>query len=234
MSAFENKWEKKAWPWKYKAVLRIREIAGGIPSNPNVAEGWLKTKLPGYSSEAALAEMVAETMAERGLNQESALAVVDSLKHLNGFKREDGTGYLYIEGRQMKAALKEGASVAAAAGKIPSRGWANNPRKGVISFAAEHIQVDDDHLPLRRWPDGEAVTRADDVNQRFVATHRGTGIQYEEIVRDAMITATVRCDMDLGEETWAMIWLTACQQGLGASRSQGYGKYSVEEWTKLK
>lgn len=31
-------------------------------------------------------------------------------------------------------------------------------------------------------------------------------------------------------EQWAMIWLTGEQQGIGATRSQGYGRYTVTRW----
>ena len=235
MSAFD-KWKPQAWPYVYRATIRIPVIAGGIPSDPKVAEGWLRSKMPDYNPEEMLAEQVAETMAERGITKEQALEEVDTLRHLNGFKRDTEDGTLYIEGRQLKAALKEGASIAAASGKskaVPLRGYANNAKKGVVSFAAEHIQVDEERLYLLHWPSGEPVTEPDEVNQRFVHTFRGSGIQYEECVRDAMIVATIRCDMEMPEEFWPMIWLTGEQQGLGASRSQGYGKYVVETWEQI-
>lgn len=62
---------------------------------------------------------------------------------------------------------------------------------------------------------------------------RGTGIQYEEYVTDAVIGFTVLTDHKFTDEQWAMIWLTGEQQGLGATRSQGYGRYTVTEWTSI-
>jgi hypothetical protein len=44
------------------------------------------------------------------------------------------------------------------------------------------------------------------------------------------IPFTVRTDWELSPEQWAMIWLTGQEQGIGASRSQGYGRYTVTKW----
>jgi hypothetical protein len=198
---------------------------GGIPSDPKVAEGWIRSKLGG--KEEQIQAEVAKAMTERGISAEQAVKEVDILKHLNGFKRDPARGgELYVEGRQLKACVKEAASCAAAVGKLPSRGWGLT-NKGLLSFTAEHVVIVDDRLWLGvREPAGIA--------QRFVSTFRGTGIQYEEYVEDAVIPFTVRTDFDYTDTEWAMIWLTAEQQGLGASRSQGYGRFEVTQWDTVR
>lgn len=208
----------KAWPFRFAGTLHVRNIAGGTPSDPKVAEGWLKTKLA--DKDDLIREAVATTMAERGITADEAAAEVDILKHLNGFKRDDQG--LYIEGRQLKAALKEAASVAVASGKLNARGWGKT-NKGLLSYLAEHVMVVEDRLHL-------GVTEATGITQRFVHTWRGTGIQYEEYVEDAKVDFTVITDHDFTDEQWAMIWLTGEQQGIGASRSQGFGRYEVTRW----
>lgn len=214
------KFNKTSWPYRFTGSLLVGTIAGGTPTDQKVAEGWLKTKLG--AKDDLLREMVAETMAERGVTADEAAAIVDTNKHLNGFKRdEDG---LYIEGRQLKAALKEAASVAVAAGKLEMRGWGKT-NKGLLSFLAEHVHVIEDKLHL-------GVTEASGITQRFVHTFRGTGIQYEEYVTDAKISFTVETDHKFTDEQWAHIWLTGERQGIGASRSQGFGKYTVTSWDK--
>ncbi|HEY9367517.1 hypothetical protein [Streptomyces sp.] len=209
---------EKAWPHRFNGTLNVRTIAGGTPTDSKVAESWLKTKLA--DKDDLIREAVAKTMAERGVDVDQAAAEVDSLKHLNGFKRDD-TG-LYIEGRQLKAALKEAASVAVASGKLNARGWGKT-NKGLLSYLAEHVMVVEDRLHL-------GVSEATGITQRFVHTWRGTGIQYEEYVDDAKIDFTVITDHDFTAEQWAMIWLTGEQQGIGASRSQGFGRYEVVRW----
>jgi hypothetical protein len=220
MSEF-NKYRSLAWPHHFQAVLRLDTIVGGTPSDPKVAEGWLKTKIS--DTDDRIRDLVATTMIERGISADQAAQEVDRLKHLNGFKR-DAKG-LYIEGRQIKSAIKEAASVALAAGKLTARGWGTT-NKGLLGFVSEHIMVTDDHVSL-------GVDEPTGVNQKFVHTFRGNGIQYEEYVTNAKISFTVISDYAFTDKDWAMIWLTGEQQGLGASRSQGYGRYTVTEWTKV-
>lgn len=191
--------------------------------NKNVAEGWLKTKLGDHDD--VIRERIAERMAERSIGLQEATDEVNEDLHLNGFHRDAETGELYIEGRQLKAALKESSSIAVAAGKLPSRGWGKT-NKGIKSFLAEHVFVAEDRLGL-------GVTEPSGINQRFISTFRGTGIQYEEFVEGAEFGFTVLTDQELTEKDWAMIWLTGQQQGVGAARSQGYGRYEVLAWEPL-
>lgn len=221
MSVFE-KYKAKAFPYRFAGQLHVGTIAGGTPTDPKVAEGWLKTKL-GIDKEDLIRQKVAEVMVERGVTADEATKVVDAEKHLNGFKRDENG--LYIEGRQLKAALKEAASVAVAAGKLTARGWGKT-NKGLLGFLAEHIFVVEERLYL-------GVTQATGINQRFVHTFRGTGIQYEEYVNDAKIDFNVISDHPFTAEEWAHIWLCGEQQGIGASRSQGYGVYEVTRWDPI-
>lgn len=219
MSVFE-KFQAEMFPFRFTGQLHVGCIAGGTPTDPNVAEGWIKTKLGAKDDQ--LRAMVAETMVERGVTAEEATKLVDTLKHLNGFKRDENG--LYIEGRQLKAALKEAASCAVAAGKLNGRGWGKT-NKGLLSYLAEHVFVVEDRLHL-------GVTEATGINQRFVHTFRGSGIQYEEYVEDAKVDFTIMADHDFSERDWAAIWTSGEQQGIGASRSQGYGRYEVTRWDR--
>lgn len=221
-SAFET-YRVKAYPHTFNGTIRVHRIAGGIPTDPKVAEGWIRTKL-GATNDDLVQAQVAEVMTERGISAEEAVAEVDANRHLNGFKRDESG--LYIEGRQLKAAIKEAASVAAAAGKLPLRKWGLTG-KGLNGFIAEHICVLDDKMHL-------GITEPTGINQRFVHTWRGTGIQYEEYCDNVDVNFTITTDHDFTEEQWAMIWLTGEQQGIGATRSQGYGRYTLTRWEKAK
>lgn len=221
MSAFAE-YRQKAWPFRFSATLLVGTIAGGTPTDPKVAEGWLRTKLG--DKDDLIREAVAQTMVERGVDAETAAKEVDNLKHLNGFRRDDQG--LYIEGRQAKAAIKEAASVAGASGKLPLKKWGLTG-KGLLGYISEHVFVLEDRLHL-------GVNEPTGIVQRFVHTWRGSGIQYEEYVEKAEITMTVVTDHDFTAEQWAMLWLTGEQQGIGASRSQGFGRYEVTSWERLK
>lgn len=232
MSVFE-KYKAKAYPFNYVAELLVPVINGGTPTDPNVAEGWLKGVL-GADKDDLIREAVAEVMVERGIGTEEAAEEVSKRRHLNGFKR--GEHGLYIEGRQIKAAIKEAANIRWPNGRwsvdkngkvrlLIKSGDERTSGKATRSWIAEHVSVQDSTVYL-------GVDEPSGVNQRFVHTFRGSGIQYEEYVSDAKLTFTVATDVELTEEMWALIWLTGQEQGIGASRSQGYGRYEVTRWDK--
>ena len=226
-SVFE-KYTDEVYPFVFNGALHVHTIAGGIPSDPKVTEGWLKSKVT--DKDDLIRDMLAQTMLERGISEEEALAQVDQLKHLNGFKRDETSGELYIDGRQLKAALKEAAMVAANAGNISTKGWGNpdngNFKKGLKGWLPEHIFVTNQRLFL-------GVTEPTGIVQRFVHTHRGAAIQYEEYVENARIEFEVVSDYDFTDRDWASIWLTGEKQGIGASRSQGFGTYAVVRWERV-
>jgi hypothetical protein len=242
----------KAWPYIYEGTLIVRTIAGGTPSDPKVAEGWLRTKLvvDKAGRDDLIREAVTKIMLERGIAEEDlsteaakkkledeAIAQVDANKHLNGFKW-DKKG-LYIEGRQLKAALKEATSVAYSTGKVLNAKGVNSfglTKKGIHGFFAEHVMVVEEklYLGITREEFAERAKKGDGcgVMQRFVHTFRGAGIQYEEYVENAKIDFTIKTDHEFTREQWGMIWLTGQEQGIGASRSQGFGKYTITRWEK--
>jgi hypothetical protein len=238
-------YQDEAYPFKYEGSLHAQTMAGGVPANERVAEAWLKTKLTDQPDEL-IRQQVAATMAQLDVSQAEATRVVDKEKHLNCFKRAcvrcggpqsqprancpDHTVIgLHYEGRQLKAALKEAANVAVSAGKIGARGWGKT-NKGLLGFVAEHIFVVEDTLFLYR--NGKPVLEPDDVVQRFVHTFRGAGIQYEEFVENVDLHFHVISDWEFSDREWRLIWLTGQQQGAGASRSQGFGKYVVTKWER--
>ena len=209
------KWAPVAYPITFHGRLKVHTICGGTPTDPRKAEGWIRSKLD--TSENLIQAAVAEVMVERGVTADEAVAVVEENKHLNGFKRDDQG--LYIEGRQLKAALKEAGNV-----RWPKARWGIS-KKGTRSFFAEHVFVVEDKLHL-------GVMEPSGVNQRFVHTFRGSGIQYEEFVTGARIDFTIITDHDFTQEEWALLWLTGEQQGIGATRSQGFGRYEVTNWER--
>ncbi len=199
---------------RYAGEITVATLVGGIPSDPKVAEAWLRTKLG--DRDDLIREQVAKTMLERGIDATEATEQVDNLKHLNGFKRA-ADGQLYIEGRQLKACIKESANI-----RWPKERWGPS-RKGTRSFFAEHVFVTQDRLPL-------GVTEPSGVHQRFVHTWRGAGIQYEEYVTAATFEFTAVTDHKFAPGEWAALWITAEQQGVGATRSQGFGRFAVTRW----
>lgn len=224
----------KVYKHRFAGEIAIEQLMGGTPSDPKVAEGWLKSKM-GLDKEDIIAQAVTEVMAARGVDEDTAIKEVNNRRHLNGFKRDENG--LYIEGRHLKAALKEAASVARAVGGLDSRYGLT--KKGTLSFVAEHIVVVEDRLYIYQADPATKkivhVTEPTGVLQSFPRNPitRQTGIQYTEYVENAIVGFTVVSDYDFKHDEWATIWVTGGNQGIGASRSQGYGRYTVTRWDQM-
>jgi hypothetical protein len=228
----------RSFPYRYQGTIEVEQLVGGIPSNPDVAKAWLETKLKNTTTDEQLQRMVAETMVERKVSADEALDIVNKLRNLNGFKSDEEG--LYYEGRQLKAALKEAVSVAASVDKIKIQGWGST-RKWIQGFFPEHVFVLQRRLHLNvpeRDENGvildeekrEPATSPTGILQQFVHTRFGSSIQYQEYVEQARFDFTVVTDHPFTRRDWEAIWTTGEMNGLGASRSQGYGTYRVIRW----
>ena len=242
---------------RFRAQITVTQLVGGTPSHPDVAEAWLRAKLGDRTTDEQIQEELAAVLRARGVDmvtasdndKAEAVDEVSRLRNLSGFKRDFDTdlarvlqqqaigagmpeaearatiGELYVEGRQIKAMIKEAANIAAGAGTLDSRGWGHT-RKGLLSFVAEHVHVPDDRIYL-------AQTESTRVNQAFVHTWRGSGIKNEEVVGDAVLDFKVWSDWPWTDDEWMVIWVTAERNGLGASRSQGFGTFAVTRWERM-
>ncbi len=220
-----DSYKTKAWPYKFHVELLVGELHGGTPRSADVVRNWLIAKA-GITDEAQIEAEVARIFKADPTRSDAEVAAEAiqpmSDRYVNGFKRDAES--LYMEGRHLKACLKESASSARATNKLPAKFGATN--KGTLSFVAEHIVVPTDKLHMGR-------SYHDDHHTRFVATWRGTGITVEEVCYEVKLSAPVWSDYNFTEEQWAMIWLTAEQIGIGASRSQGFGTFTVTTWERV-
>lgn len=228
-----DKYRNEVWPMEYRGRIKITRICGGVPNDPNIAKSWLEKKL-GVSDNEQLQKLLVQTMLERSgdtpMTREEAIGEVIRQTSVNGFKA-DQYG-LYIEGRQLKACLKEGISVAVAAKKIVATGWGAT-KKWITNYFPEHVFVVQDTLHLFD-ENGKHIVDRPEPTQRFVSTFRGNAISYDEILPEAYIEFNVITDHPFSEKEWATLWVTAEQQGLGANRSQGYGRFEVVAWDQIR
>lgn len=233
------------WDNTFEVSLHFQDIAGGTPSDPNVAEGWIRSKLKETPKDDRIRQAIEELMASRNFSEKEAVEELNKQRNVNGFLRDPKTGQLFIRGAQLKAALKEAAGVALASGKLRSgnktkagsdanTSWGKTG-KGTLSFVAEHIQVlstkvllfDENWAPLK---DSTYIRQSFPVNPRT----KQTGIQYTEICEQARLKAMVTSDWDFTDEQWGTLWVTGELQGIGASRSQDFGRYKVIGWDRQK
>ena len=209
--------------WEYyRVTLRFREkLMGGIPYNKKMIEGWIMSRF-GEGDQAQA--HIDKTMAEMG---------VDDLANLDPEIREAGSwvGFkhddigIYVEGRQVKAALKEAASVL----RIPFNIAAFK------SKVAERLFVLEDKIHLgRKEPDGSEERAI----HGYTAQGPRSALKRSDYVEQGEITFRVRAVLDPlttikdKNKVWPSAYLPALleyvqENGFGADRSQGHGRSDV-------
>lgn len=195
---------QKIWGHRYGVTVRVRNLTGGFPLNQDVIEGWLKSKITDNDTlvQAALVQSVAEAVeTEQNRTMTDAVNLLASKKALKGFKRDD-IG-LYIEGRQVKAMIKEAISVAVQGGHITEKDWGKaQNKKWIKGFAAEHIFVPEERIYI--YSGGELVREVNDkigeVRFDFVHAAGNHGFKQSEVIYDAELNFTVESDYDFGKD----------------------------------
>ena len=214
---------------EYEATIRFEDrLIGGIPvmpagSDPQAYEGWLRGQK--VENDPSFEKGLAEVLAA---DSEMPVAVAEDAPTEQGFRR--GKDGLYVEARQVKAAIKEGSQ---RLGLLKSvRGMRQVIQHDIHVRALDGTQ----RLYLARAePDGkdarpisvltpqgprQSIKRFEYVNQpeiRFVVRVLkggiGEGMMTEDLLRDV---------------------LELCGSlGLGADRSQGEGTFVLEELKRI-
>jgi len=218
---------------RYRATLRFKHlIVGGIPSDKSVIEGWIRSRMD--LGDAAISELVDRTVEERGVltPDEAIEAVMQSelAPSVNGFKRDDN-GQLCIEGRIVKAALKEWMNSAYPGTKFPGKTKIEGLRKGLMKYAAEAVRVDDLLIGL-----GVKEPTAIEERIKHVMTPQGprSSINRVEVVEQPEVTFTISVRDDfIPEDAWARIWSVGEAIGLGSDRGRSDGQFELTEWQRL-
>lgn len=213
----------------FEAEIQFRHwVMGGVPGNPQAMAAWLRSQMD-LTDATEIKMMVEQTALERGiplpLTAEATVEISEILAtemKANGFKRDEHG--IYLEERQIKAALKEAVHILFAKEKWGATG------KGPKSFVAERVFVEPARLYLdRAKPDGVHL---------FVGHVTGpqgprstlTNYQYAErpslTLRVMISTNAIK---ELGDR-WPDIWRHMQENGLGALRSQGFGRFDIIRW----
>jgi hypothetical protein len=226
-------WDEEVKLWYYAAMtIKMRDkLMAGVPRDPNIIEGWMRTKAGISSGTEEMRQALLTTLRELGIAVDEQMTfeeLVDAsealagVKSTNAFKRDE-TG-LYIEGRQIKAAIKENVNILFAKQKWGKTG------KGPRGYTAERVFVVEDRIHLgRKEPDGTDLIIG---HVTGPAGPRST-LAYHEYVQGAELTFHImemRVDAEgrsLDPDHWKMLWVSAQENGIGALRSQGHGRFDV-------
>lgn len=215
--------------YRYRCQLQFRDkVMGGVPKDPKLIEGWLRGKAGIEDVEEVRVAML-RTLSERGAEVdpsmgyeevEKAAEAIAGTKETSGFKRNQYG--LYLESRQVKAAIKEATNILYAGHRV------GPTKKGAKSFLAERVFPTPDQFYLgRKEPDGVEMVVGHVTGPQ--GPHSTLG--YHEYVRQAVITFDVLVARDdIPHEWWPDLWTLIEENGIGALRSQGYGKSDVLLW----
>jgi hypothetical protein len=209
----------------YRVRLLVKELVGGCPKDPEMIKGWIGATCKEASQEerAKIVDAKVEALpqvVEEELEATGTTFLVD---------KECG---LYLEGRQLKAMLKEAANIMRSS--VPSK--KKEGERGVAALKskmADHVFVEENKVFLNRQ-------KVDKTTQRPIHIEDGprgprSAIKVSDIVENVEIEFTVR-RLRHGEVTEEALYLCLnyCENlGLGADRSQGYGKFQVQDVQKL-
>jgi hypothetical protein len=215
----------------YHARLRFRDrLMGGIPKNPKIIEGWLRSKA-GIEQEEEIRRATLRTLLELGADvrpdmsfeeMEKASESLAATRQTNGFKI--GERGLYLESRAVKAMLKESINILYAGDR-----WGKT-KKGPKSFFAERVFISPDRLNF-----GMGEPAGVDMFIGHVSGPKGpqSTLTYHEYVERAVIEFDVMvCRDEVKAEHWPEIWVHCQENGLGALRSQGFGRFDIEQWER--
>lgn len=218
---------------RYRVSLQFKHlIVGGIPSDKSVIEGWIRSRMD--LGDAAIADLVEQTATERGVltPDEAIEAVMDSdlAPSVNGFKRDEN-GQLCIEGRIVKAALKEWMNSSYPGTKFPGKSKIEGLRKGLMRYAEEAVRVPEILIGL-------GVKEPTRIEERIkhVMTPQGprSSINRVEVVERPGIEFTIDVRDDfIPEDAWARIWSVGEAIGLGSDRGRSDGQFDLTEWRRL-
>ncbi len=203
-------------------------ILGGTPKHPDLLRTWLETK--GHSKDEKKA------MEDMGLSDEEQQDV--EKKQWCGFRFND-TG-VFIEGRQIKACLKTGAV---------NLGYGNN-RKGYRQVIDHGFVVEPDQVHLMRENGNgglEPIKEPDGTEERVqhISDARGkrSCLTKYDYVDDCFIEFEIEVlsrkkqgaqkELLLGEKQLTDMLYHAERDGLGACRSQSFGRFNVVAFEEI-
>lgn len=225
---------------RYELIIETDgRLAGGIPKDAKLVEGWIlaRAKIPnGEQMRLAMLRTLQEMGVPVGDNPtdeqlHEAVATTVGQKSTNGFKTTelpDGSRAVCIEGRQVKALLKEAANIV----------WSGQrfgpTRKAAKGYVAERLFVLEDTIPLYREFGGDTLyLREPDGVHLFIGHVPGpkgeqSTLTYYEYADKPMIKFTVAALHDcLTPKQWEELMEHAELNGIGSLRSQSFGTFRL-------
>jgi hypothetical protein len=224
-------------------------LVGGQPKDPKLIQGWLGKGM-GIDDADVLWDRTRQHLADMGIPIESGAtdaevmaaveALGDELK-TQGFKRENGNanGCPCIEGRHVKAMLKEAANVVWPSGTRKFGGYVSTSAKNsgkqvggkaAKDYLAERVFVPEELIPVADKISGVELSIGHIKDWKADSGKRSTLGYYEYIERPTTAFTMLAHKDVLSPDDWASLLVQCEIGGLGAMRSQGYGQFEIHRF----
>ena len=212
---------------RYRVEIEfVKECVGGIPKNENVLEAWVQSRGERKGADPKYLKKLIEKI------KQEVEAEEDMEKYWTTFKRDDAG--IYLEDRNVKAMLREAATTLEY-----FRGKGSTARKQTFQHG---LFVKPDKIRFHR--DGKVIREPEATQERAVHITTAMGprsaLKREDVVLPgARMTFEIWVVRPNGGEahiTKEMLrdWLELGQEiGLGASRSQQFGKFRVVRFERI-
>ena len=205
----------------YHVELQIRELlCGGVPKDPSTLLTFTRVRT-GHEDDITTGQVeeLEETVTPDTLSP-------DNLKNVTTFQRDEHG--LFLHERNIKAMLKECAQVLGFNKKL--RGLKQVNQHGLFVKG----QLETDRVYLEDPETGEYMTAVSGELVSPVHAWTGSSIKRTEYVQRPILRFDlwVLADSPWTDEAWQRVWMLAQENGIGACRSQGYGKFDLLAFTR--
>ena len=216
------------------ATLELtNRLVGGIPSNPNLIEPWIRATMKEASDEDR------KKIVDGTLKELPTLVDEKSQTMWTTFKK-DSKG-IYIEGRQVKSMFKENANILRELlVKLDkkAKGEGKSKYTNYKSKLAERLFVTDEKIYFQR--DGKTLEAPDGAEEKAIHVMTAQGERdalkrFDFVSAPAQISFKMKVlnDGTVTEDDIKILLEHASLNGLGADRSQGNGLFKVVEVKEL-
>ena len=201
-------------------ITILDKICGGIPKAKDVIEKWVEVRVKGPEAQKEIIKETVEAMGDQ-LTEEKIASM------WTGFKRDERGPY--IEARQVMALLKESANILK--GLKPKTGKGSKPVINIANFRArlaERVFVEPNRLHLSVRAE-EPVPFMERTIRVMTIQGPRSALKRVDYVEQPTITFALRVLNDnlIGKEELEKVLEHGQHLGLGADRSQGYGKFDL-------
>lgn len=216
-------------------LVAENRIAGGTTRNPKLIEGWLRSKAK-INDRDALDEMILQTMRDMDMEFPDDMPIDEVIDHVVKNNQDKNTlGFrsnengLYLESRCIMAALREAVNTRY---PWPVAKWGPT-KKTAKSWFVERACIYPEAIPLGRFePDGIFQHTG---HVSGPSGKRSTLTNYE-FVKDAILDFELHVadHCEINKDQWENIWNQVGKGGIGAFRSQQFGKCYISRFEPRK